>query len=74
MAPCTPEEVAWITGLWLTSAQRRTSELCAAVLLPHGVFARLTGSQLRNEAKAASVTSWLFDTDEAATAWLRAWA
>jgi hypothetical protein len=70
MAPFTPEELEWVTGFWLTSAQRRTNELYGAVLLPHDVFARLSVSQLMNEAKAASMTYRLFETEEAATTWL----
>jgi hypothetical protein len=70
MAPFTPEEVAWVTGFWLTSAQRRTSVLYGAVLLPHDVFARLSVSQVMNEAKAADMTYRLFDSQETAAAWL----
>ncbi len=70
MAPFTPEEIAWVTEYWLTSAQRRTSELYGAVLLPHDVFARLSVSQVMNEAKAAAMTYRLFDNDAEAATWL----
>jgi hypothetical protein len=70
LSPFTPEEVQWVTGFWLTSAQRRTDVLYGAVLLPHDVFARLVTSQVMNEAKAAAMTYRLFDEEAAAAAWL----
>jgi hypothetical protein len=71
MAPFTPEEITWVTGFWLTSAQRRTKVLYGAVLLPHDVFARLSVSQVMSEAKAADMTYRLFDSQETAAAWLQ---
>jgi hypothetical protein len=70
MAPFTPEEIEWLTDFWLTSAQRRTNTLYGAVLLPNDVFARLSVSQVMNEAKAAAMTYRLFDNEAAAVDWL----
>ena len=70
MAPFTLEEVQWVTEYWLTSAQRRTTVLYGAVLLPHDVFARLSVTQVLHEAQAAAMTYRLFEEDEAAQQWL----
>jgi hypothetical protein len=74
MSLFTPEETQWVTEHWLSTAQRRTSMLYGAVLLPHDVFARLSVSQVMNEAKAAAMTYRLFEEDEAAQQWLRSLA
>lgn len=68
MAPYTPEESQWLTGFWLTSAQRRTDALYGAVLLPTDAFARLSVGEVMQEARAAAMTYRLFD--DAAAAWL----
>lgn len=70
MAPFTPEESKWITEYWLTAAQLRTDTVYGAVLLPHDVFARLSVSQLINEARAAAMTYRLFEDAATAEAWL----
>jgi hypothetical protein len=70
MASFTPEESKWITEYWLTASQLRTTTVYGAVLLPHDVFARLSVSQLINDAKAAAMTYRLFDNVSAAEAWL----
>jgi hypothetical protein len=67
MNPFTDEEAAWIVENWLA----KTGETYGAVLLPNDVFARLSVSQVMNEAKAATLTYRMFDSEEAAHAWLR---
>ncbi|HEX8349395.1 MAG TPA: hypothetical protein VF598_05505 [Hymenobacter sp.] len=69
MEPFTPEESAWIVDYWLTRA-RQGSEVYGAVVLPNDVFARLSVSQVINEAKAAAMTYRLFDNEDEAKAWL----
>lgn len=71
MSPFTPEESKWITSHWLSRDQQRNSALYGAVLLPHDVFARLSVSQIMNEAKAASMTYRLFTEKADAVAWLQ---
>ncbi|MGI4822464.1 MAG: hypothetical protein ACRYFV_14730 [Janthinobacterium lividum] len=70
MSPFTPEESKWITSHWLSRDQQRNSTLYGAVLLPHDVFARLSVSQVMNEAKAASMMYRLFMEKADAIAWL----
>lgn len=70
LSPFTPEESKWITEYWLTASQLRTDKVYGAVLLPHDVFARLSVSQLINDAKAAALTYRLFEDVAAAEAWL----
>jgi hypothetical protein len=41
------------------------------VLLAHDVFARLSSAQVMHEAQAAALTYRVFDTEEAAVAWLK---
>jgi hypothetical protein len=70
MEPFTPEESAWIVDYWLTRAGEG-SEVYGAVVLPNDVFARLSVSQVMNEARAAAMTYRLFDNEHDAKAWLR---
>ncbi|GAB3857670.1 hypothetical protein GCM10028822_31770 [Hymenobacter terrigena] len=71
LAPFTPEESQWIVDFWLSAEQRGTDTIYGAVLLPHDVFARLSVSQVMTEAKAAALTYRMFDSEEAAQAWLQ---
>jgi hypothetical protein len=71
MSPFTEEESTWVVNYWLSAAERGTDMVYGAVLLPHDVFARLSVSQVMTEARAAALTYRLFDTEEAAKAWLR---
>jgi hypothetical protein len=70
MSPFTPEESKWITSHWLSRDQQRHPTLYGAVLLPQDVFARLSVSQVMNEAKAASMTYRFFMEQADAMAWL----
>ncbi len=69
MAPFTEPEKEWIIDYWLTRANQGL-EMYGAVLLPHDVFARLSLSQVMQEAKAAALTYRLFDNAADAEAWL----
>jgi hypothetical protein len=71
MAPFTAEESKWILEYWLDPANQQPQGLYAAVLLAEDVFARLTTTQLINDAKAAALTYHFFDNELAASAWLR---
>jgi hypothetical protein len=71
MSPFTPEESKWIASHWLSRNQQRNSTLYGAVLLPHDVFARLSVSQVMNEAKTAALTYRLFTEKAEAVAWLQ---
>lgn len=71
MAPFTDEESAWIVDYWLDSSRHGPDGIYGAVLLAHDVFARLSNVQVMHDAKAAALTYRLFDTEEAAVAWLR---
>ncbi|MGI4874717.1 MAG: hypothetical protein ACRYFX_26475 [Janthinobacterium lividum] len=70
MTPFTDEENAWIVDYWLAHGRQQPGGIYAAVLLPNDVFARLAATQLRHEAKAASLTYRLFDQEADAVAWL----
>lgn len=71
MAPFTDEESAWIVDHWLDPAQHGPKGIYGAVLLAPNVFAHLPNAQVMHEAKASALTYRLFDTEEAAVAWLR---
>ncbi|MBD2770054.1 hypothetical protein IC235_19370 [Hymenobacter sp. BT664] len=71
MAPFTDEESAWIVDYWLDSSRQGPNGLYGAVLLAHDVFARLSNAQVMHEAKASALTYRVFDTEEAAVAWLK---
>ena len=71
MAPFTEEESAWIVDYWLDSTRQGPDGIYGAVLLAHDVFARLSNAQVMHEAKAAALTYRVFDTEEAAVAWLK---
>lgn len=71
MASFSEEESAWIVDYWLTRKEDEIHTLYGAVLLPHDVFARLSVSQIMQEAKAAAMTYRLFQNSEEAEAWLR---
>lgn len=71
MSPFTEEEGKWIVDYWLDAAQQGTDVVYGAVLLPQDVFARLSVSQVMTEARAAALTYRMFDSEEAARAWLR---
>ncbi|MVN78105.1 hypothetical protein GO988_17385 [Hymenobacter sp. HMF4947] len=70
MAPFTEEETTWIMTYWLDHNRQRPGGIYAAVLLANDVFARLSATQLRHEAKAAALTYRLFEEEVEATAWL----
>ena len=71
MAPFTDEESAWIVDYWLDRSRHGPNGIHGAVLLAQDVFARLSNAQVMHDAKAAAMTYRLFDTEEAAVAWLR---
>ncbi|HEX8426125.1 hypothetical protein [Hymenobacter sp.] len=71
MAPFSDEERSWILEYWLARKENESQPLFGAVLLPHDVFARLSVSQIMQEAKAAAMTYRLFQDTEEAEAWLR---
>jgi hypothetical protein len=70
MSPFTEEETAWVTTYWLDHHRQRPGGIYAAVLLANDVFARLSATQLRHEAKAAALTYRLFEAEAEAAAWL----
>lgn len=70
MAPFTEEESRWIVEYWLSQDNQR-GEVQGAVLVPQDVFARLSLSNVMQEAKAAALTYRLFDNEADAAAWLR---
>lgn len=71
MAPFNDTERSWITEYWLDRKDKEAHPLYGAVLLPDDVFARLSVSQIMQEARAASMTYRLFQDLEEAEAWLR---
>jgi hypothetical protein len=71
MAPFTDEETAWIVENWLDPSQHGPKGIYGAVLLAHDVFARLSNAQVMHEAHASALTYRVFDSEEAAAAWLR---
>ena len=71
MAPFTEEESAWIVDHWLDPSRHGSMGLYGAVLLAPDVFAHLPHDQVMHDAKAAALTYRLFDTEEAAVAWLQ---
>ena len=71
MAPFTDEESAWIVEYWLDSSRHGPKGIHGAILLAHDAFARLSNAQVMHEAKAAALTYRLFNTEEAAVAWLQ---
>jgi hypothetical protein len=68
MAPFTEEESSWIVDQWLAGAGQG---LYGAVLVAPEAFAALPRDQAEQEAKVSTLTYRVFDTEEAATAWLR---
>jgi hypothetical protein len=70
MSPFTEEESTWVTTYWLAQNRQRPSGVYAAVLLANDVFARLSATQVRHEAKAAALTYRLFDEEAEAASWL----
>ena len=71
MTPFTKEESAWIVEHWLDPANQQPQGLYAAILLAEDVFARLSTTQLINDAKAATLTYHFFDNELPASAWLQ---
>ena len=71
MAPFTDEESAWIVDHWLDPSRQGPRGLYGAVLLAPDVFAHLPHDQVMHDAKAAALTYRMFDTEEAAVAWLQ---
>jgi hypothetical protein len=70
MASFTEEETTWVSTYWLDHNRQRPGGIYAAVLLANDVFARLSATQLRQEAKAAALTYRLFEEEAVAAAWL----
>jgi hypothetical protein len=70
MSPFTEEETTWVTTYWLDQNGQRPGGIYAALLLANDVFARLSATPLRQEAKAAALTYRLFEDEAAAAAWL----
>jgi hypothetical protein len=70
MSAFTEEESTWVTTYWLDHNRQRPGGIYAAVLLANDVFARLSATQVRHEAKAAALTYRLFDEEAEAAAWL----
>jgi hypothetical protein len=70
MSPFTEEETAWVMTYWLDQSRQRAGGIYAAVLLANDVFARLSATQLRHEAKASAMTYRLFEEETAAEQWL----
>jgi hypothetical protein len=71
MSPFTEEENKWIVEYWLDPANQRPQGIYAAILLAEDVFARLSVSQLIQDAQAAALTYHLFDNEPEASAWLQ---
>jgi hypothetical protein len=71
MAPFTEEESKWVLEYWLDPANQRPQGIYAAILLAEDVFARLSVSQLMQDAQAAALTYHLFDNEPEASAWLQ---
>lgn len=71
MASFTEEESAWIVEYWLDSSRHGPDGIYGAVLLAHDVFARLSNAQVMHDAKTAALTYRMFDTEDAAIAWLK---
>lgn len=70
MSPYTDGERSWILDYWIERTAEG-SQIYGAVLLPHDVFARLSLSQMMNEAREAALTYRLFEDEDSAAAWLR---
>ena len=70
MSPYTEDERNWILDYWVARTGEG-SQIYGAVLLPHDVFARLSVSQMMNEAREAALTYRLFEDENSAAAWLR---
>jgi hypothetical protein len=69
MEPFTEEESTWIVEYWL-SPENQGRDVYAAVLLPEDVFARLSVSNLLQEAKTAALIYRVFDNEEDGVQWL----
>lgn len=70
MLPYTEEEGRWIVEYWLSQEHQRGG-VYGAVLVPQDVFARLSVSNVMQEAKAAALIYRMFDNEADAVAWLR---
>ena len=71
MAPFTPEESAWLVDFELENSRQRAGDVHRAVLIANDVIARLSMSQVLNDAKAAALTYRVFADEAAAVAWLK---
>ncbi|MBF9239656.1 hypothetical protein I2I05_19845 [Hymenobacter sp. BT683] len=70
MAPFSEQERAWIVEYWLDRSRQRAGGIHSAVILAHDVFARLSMDQVTHAANVSALTYRVFDTEEAAAAWL----
>lgn len=71
MVPLTPEEREWVVAFWQQHTMQHADHLCAAVVLPQDVFARLAASQLKSEMRYANMTYQQFADEQDAVAWLK---
>jgi len=71
LVPFTQQERTWLREHWLAVSHAPQREMIAAVLLPDDVFARLSVSNLLQDAREGALVYRSFDSAQEAATWLR---
>lgn len=70
MQPLNEDELNWMLQEWLPHAMHDAGYRHGAIVLPHQAAARLTTSQLTNQAQQQAMNYQTFEEEAAAAAWL----